>query len=135
MGWSLAADLVMLAHFSFAAFASLGGLMVLLKPRLAWLHLPVLIYAIGIELVGWICPLTPLEWNLRARAGEAGFEGGFLERYLDPILYPADWDRLHIWLGILLLLFNLAVYSGVWIRHVRRPGSGMPTEPGGPPPA
>jgi hypothetical protein len=135
VGWSLAADLVMLAHFAFAAFASLGGLMVLLKPRLAWLHLPVLIYAIGIELVGWICPLTPLEWNLRARAGEAGFEGGFLERYLDPILYPADWDRLHIWLGILLLLFNLAVYSGVWIRHVRRPGSGMPTEPGGPPPA
>ena len=125
MGWSLAADLVMLTHFAFAAFAALGGLLVLMKPRLAWLHVPVLVYAIAIELVGWVCPLTPLEWDLRARAGEAGIDGGFLERYLDPILYPADWDRLHVWLGLLLLMFNLAVYSGVWIlvRRNRRAGA------------
>jgi hypothetical protein len=122
MGWSLAADLVMLSHFAFTAFVALGGLLVLVRPRLAWLHLPALVYGILIELVGWVCPLTPLEWNLRARAGEAGIEGGFLERYLDPILYPADWERLHVWLGILLLLFNLAVYSAVLIR--RRRGAG-----------
>ncbi|MEJ2483368.1 MAG: DUF2784 domain-containing protein, partial [Gemmatimonadota bacterium] len=66
---------------------------------------------------GWTCPLTPLEWNLRSRAGESGIEGSFLERYLDPILYPTDWDRLHVWLGVLLLIFNLAVYAGVWIRY------------------
>lgn len=128
MGWSLAADLVMLTHFAFAAFAALGGLLVLMKPRLAWLHVPVLVYAIAIELVGWVCPLTPLEWDLRARAGEAGIDGGFLERYLDPILYPADWDRLHVWLGLLLLMFNLAVYSGVWILIRRNRRAGARTE-------
>jgi hypothetical protein len=128
LGWSLAADLVMLTHFAFAAFAALGGLLVLMKPRLAWLHVPVLVYAIAIELVGWVCPLTPLEWDLRARAGEAGIDGGFLERYLDPILYPADWDRLHVWLGLLLLMFNLAVYSGVWILIRRNRRAGARTE-------
>lgn len=120
MGWSLAADLVMLLHFAFAAFVALGGLVVLVRPRLAWLHLPALLYGITIELVGWVCPLTPLEWNLRARAGEAGIEGGFLEHYLGPILYPAGWDDLRLWLGLLLLLFNLAVYAGVWIQWRRR---------------
>lgn len=120
MGWSVAADLVMLLHFLFVLFAALGGLAVLLRPRLAWLHLPVLVYGIAIELVGWVCPLTPLEWELRARAGQAGIEGGFMEHYLGPILYPTNWDELHVWLGVLLLMFNAAVYAGVWIRHGRR---------------
>lgn len=120
MGWAVAADLVMLAHFMFVVFAALGGLAVLVRPRLAWLHIPVLLYGVAIELVGWVCPLTPLEWELRARAGEAGIEGGFMEHYFGPILYPANWEDLHIWLGLLLLLFNVAVYWGVWLRHGRR---------------
>jgi len=120
LGWSVAADLVMLLHFLFVLFAALGGLAVLLRPRLAWLHLPVLVYGIAIELVGWVCPLTPLEWELRARAGQAGIEGGFMEHYLGPVLYPANWAELHVWLGVLLLMFNAAVYAGVWIRHGRR---------------
>jgi hypothetical protein len=125
LGWSLAADLVMLIHFAFAAFVALGGLVVLVRPRLAWLHLPALAYGITIELVGWVCPLTPLEWNLRARAGEAGIEGGFLEHYLGPILYPAGWDDIHLWLGLLLLMFNLAVYAGVWIQRRRAADSSL----------
>jgi hypothetical protein len=121
--WSILADLVMLVHFAFVLFVAAGGLLVLVRPRVAWLHLPVLVYGVTIELVGWVCPLTPLEWNLRAQAGEAGIEGGFLERYLDPILYPADWDRLHVWLGVLVLGFNLAVYAGVWLRRRRTSGA------------
>ena len=117
MGWAVAADIVMLAHFAFVVFAALGGLAVLVRPRLAWLHVPVLLYGVAIELVGWVCPLTPLEWQLRDRAGEAGIEGGFMEHYLEPILYPANWEELHVWLGLLLLAFNVAVYSGIWVRH------------------
>ena len=123
MTLSILADLVMLVHFAFVLFVAAGGLLVLVRPRVAWLHLPALVYGVTIELVGWVCPLTPLEWNLRARAGEAGIEGGFLERYLDPILYPADWDRLHVWLGVLVLGFNLAVYAGVWLRRRRTSGA------------
>ncbi len=119
MPWSLLADVVMVVHFAFAAFVALGGLVVLVRPKVAWFHLPALLYGIAIELKGWVCPLTPLEWDLRARAGEAGIEGSFLERYLDPILYPADWDRLHVWLGVVLLVFNAALYAAL-LMHRRK---------------
>ncbi len=122
MGWSLAADLVMAAHFAFTAFVALGCLLVLVRPRLAWLHLPVLLYGVAIEIFGWTCPLTPLEWRLRSLAGEAGFGGGFLERYLGPVLYPADWERLRWLLAGLLVLFNAAVYAAVLLRR-RRAGA------------
>ena len=29
--------------------------------------------------MGWICPLTPLEVSLRRRAGDQGYDGGFIE--------------------------------------------------------
>lgn len=119
MGWSILADLVMLAHFAFTAFVALGGLLVLLRPRLAWLHLPVLGYGVAIEVFGWTCPLTPLEWRLRSLAGEAGHSGGFLETYLGPILYPEDWEGIRYLLAGLLVLFNVAVYAGVLIRARR----------------
>ncbi len=41
-----------------------------------------------VEMSGQICPLTPLEIHLRHLAGEAGYQGGFLDHYLVPLLYP-----------------------------------------------
>lgn len=119
MGWSLLADLVMAAHFAFTAFVVLGGLLALWRPRLAWLHLPFLAYGAAIEVFGWTCPLTPLEWELRSRAGGAGHAGGFLETYLGPVLYPDDWERIRWVLAAGLVLFNLAVYAAV-ARRARR---------------
>jgi cytochrome c-type biogenesis protein CcmH/NrfF len=56
--------------------------------------------------------------RLRAVAGQAGYEGGFIERYASQLLYPADWETVHLWLGICLVLLNLLIY-GVWFRQVR----------------
>ncbi len=123
MGWSILADLVMAIHFAFTAFVVLGGLLAIRRPRLARVHLPFLAYGAAIEIFGWTCPLTPLEWDLRARAGEAGHAGGFLETYLGPVLYPADWERIRWLLAGGLVLFNLAVYAAVLRRaRFRRPG-------------
>ena len=38
------------------------------------------------------CPLTPLEKSLRTSAGEAGYEGGFVEHYLVGLIYPGGID-------------------------------------------
>ena len=65
------ADVVLLAHLGFVAFVVIGGAAVLRWPRLAWVHLPAVIWAVLIEYVGWICPLTPLENALRQAGGEA----------------------------------------------------------------
>jgi hypothetical protein len=98
----------------------LGGLLVLRWTRLAWLHIPAAIWGVLIEYAGWICPLTPLENLFRTRGGEAGYSGGFIEHYIQPVLYPAGLTRgTQLVLGSLALLVNLAAYSVVIARRQR----------------
>ncbi|HLB85193.1 MAG TPA: DUF2784 domain-containing protein, partial [Steroidobacteraceae bacterium] len=66
MRYRLLADAVLIVHLAFIAFVVLGGLLVLRWPRIAWLHLPAVAWGAWIEFSGGICPLTPLEVNLRA---------------------------------------------------------------------
>ena len=108
------ADLVLVAHLAFVVFVVAGGLLVLRRPRLAWIHLPVALYGVVIEYVGFVCPLTPLEVWLRRRGGEAGYEGGFVEHYVTAALYPSGLTReAQLVLGTLVLALNAAVYARV----------------------
>jgi hypothetical protein len=114
------ADLVLVVHLAFVLFVVLGGLLVLRWPRLAWLHVPAAVWGVLIEYTGWICPLTPLENSLRERGGGAGYSGGFLEHYIQPVLYPAGLTRgTQIVLGSLALLVNLTAYGVVVARRGR----------------
>jgi hypothetical protein len=106
------ADAVVVVHALFVVFVVLGGLAVLRWPRLVWAHLPAAAWGALIEFAGWICPLTPLEKRLRLLAGEAAYEGGFIEHYLLPILYPPGLTRgTQVVLGLVVLAINLAVYG------------------------
>jgi len=117
------ADAVALLHFTFAVFVVLGGLLVLRRPRLAWLHLPVVCWGVLIEYAGWICPLTPLENSLRRRGGGAGYTGGFIDHYITAVLYPAGLTRgAQAVLGSVALLINVAVYWRL-VRGRSAPGS------------
>jgi hypothetical protein len=114
------ADLILVVHLTFVLFVVLGGLLVLRWPRAAWLHIPAAIWGVLIEYTGWICPLTPLENSLRMRGGEAGFSGGFIEHYIQPVLYPAGLTRAtQVVLGSLVLVLNLTAY-GVVVSRMRR---------------
>ncbi len=113
----LLADLVMLVHLGFVLFVVAGALLVLRHPRLAWVHVPSALYGATIEIVGWVCPLTPLEQALRRAAGSVSYSGGFIEHYVGGLLYPADWDRLRIWLGIAVLALNAAAYARLLLRR------------------
>lgn len=119
----IAADLALLIHFAFIVFVVAGGFAVLRRPRLAWLHLPVVAWGAGIELIGWVCPLTPLENALRRAAGEGGYAGGFVEHYLLPLIYPAGMTReIQIALGLFVLIVNACVYGIVALRRRRAGG-------------
>jgi uncharacterized membrane protein YhhN len=112
--------LVVGLHFAFVLFVVLGGLLVLRWPRLAYVHVPVAIYGALIELVGWICPLTPLEKTLRSKAGGAGYQGGFIEHYILPVLYPSALTRgVQLVLGLLVLAVNLVIYCYFLRRKLR----------------
>ena len=115
------ADLVLVVHLAFVLFVVLGGLLVLRWPRVAWLHVPAAVWGVLIEYTGWICPLTPLENSFRARGGEAGYSGGFIEHYIQPLLYPAGLTRsTQVVLGSLALVLNLTAYAIVVSRMRRR---------------
>ena len=50
--------------------------------------------------------------------GEDGYPGSFIERYLLPVIYPAELTReLQLLLGLLVLAVNFAVYGMLWIRQ------------------
>jgi hypothetical protein len=116
----LAADAVVLVHLAFVVFVVVGGFLVMRWPRIAWLHVPAALWGAWAELTATICPLTPLENALRRRAGEAGYEGGFIEHYLIPLLYPAGLTPGHQrWLGAFVVAINVAAYV-LAIRRARR---------------
>lgn len=125
MIYRLLADAVVGLHLAFVVFVVFGGLVVLLRPRLAWIHVPAAVWGALVELGGWVCPLTPLESRLRARAGGAGHGEGFVEHYLLPLLYPGDLTReIQIALGVLVVLINGAFYAWLAYRRSSRKESG-----------
>jgi len=114
------ADLIVMFHVLFILVVIFGGLLVLWRRWLVWLHLPVLVWGVAIELYGGICPLTPLEWSLREAAGQQGYQDGFIEHYLIPLIYPETLTRhLQLSLGLGVLLLNLLIYAWLWRRWRR----------------
>jgi hypothetical protein len=120
MSYTIAADLLVVVHLLFILFVAAGGLLTLRWPSLAWVHLPAALWGAFIELGGWICPLTPLEINLRQSAGEAAYSGEFVEHYVLPLVYPSGLTRdIQIGLGIAVLTLNGLIY-GTLIARCRR---------------
>ena len=116
----VATDLVVLLHTGFVLFVVLGGLLVLRWRRLAWAHVPAVLWGAMIEFGGWICPLTPLENSLRERSGMVMYQGDFIEHYIVLALYPANIT--HAWqlvLGSVALAVNAAIYWRV-VRMAQR---------------
>lgn len=118
MLYRLLADVVLAVHFLFIVFVVIGGLLVLRWGRVAWLHVPSVVWGAAIEFRNGVCPLTPLEKFFRQRGGQSTYEHGFIENYLLPIVYPAGMTReIQLALGIGALAVNLAIYG--WILRSR----------------
>jgi nitrate reductase gamma subunit len=128
MAYRILADLVVGVHVLFVVFVVAGGLLALRWPWAAAVHLPAAVWGTLIEFRGWICPLTPLENSLRASAGQAGYQGGFIDHYLMPVLYPAGLTQsVQLVLGSLVIAVNVVVYGLLVLR--RRARAAAKTQP------
>jgi hypothetical protein len=108
----LGADLVLLTHFVFAAFAVFGGVLVFYHPVWAWLHIPVVLWSSVVNLMSWTCPLTPLENALRVRSGQAGYSGDFIQHYIGRAVYPRGMPRqMELVAGISIVVGNVLLYA------------------------
>ena len=113
------ADAVFILHFAFVLFVVFGGLLAVRRPKLAWLHLPAVLWATAVEFFRLLCPLTTLENYLKHLGGESGYDAGFIEYYVSAILYSQFTPRMQTMLGLILLVFNVFVYWYVFSRSSR----------------
>jgi len=110
VAYRVLAEIVLALHFCFVVFVIFGGLLVLRRRSIAWLHLPAVAWGILIEFFWWTCPLTTLENRLRELGGEAGYATGFIDYYVSAVLYAPLSPQVRIALGLLLVGFNLFIY-------------------------
>jgi hypothetical protein len=118
----LLADIVLVLHVAVVAFV-VGGLLLVVAGNLRgwrWVnargfrlaHLGAILFVIAETWLGMVCPLTALETWLRAQAGAAGYGGGFIEHWLQRMLYyDVPW-----WVfAVGYSLFGLLVVAA-WVR-------------------
>lgn len=75
------------------------------------LHVLAIVWGIIAETGPWPCPLTLAEQWAMAQAGMRGFRGGFLEHYLEAIVYPNLPVNLIIACAVFVCSLNLGIYA------------------------
>ena len=102
--FSQLADFVLVLHGLFVAFVALGFVVIWIGYFAGWrfvfdlrfrlAHLLAMAFVLGESLFGMTCPLTTWETELRARAGERGYEGSFIQHWVGRLLFYECGDRL-----------------------------------------
>ena len=87
----LLADAVMLVHFGFLVFLTLGGFLAWRYRWVIGLHAAAAGWGLLSVLVGVPCPLTGWENRFRLLAGEQGLPRGFIDTYLTGVVYPTEY--------------------------------------------
>lgn len=118
MLYRIAADAVMVLHFAFIVFIAAGALLAWRWPRLVWLHLPALAWGAGTVTLGFPCPLTGVEKDLRRLAGTEGYAGGFVDHYIEDVVYPDEYSAVLRAVAVVIIVVG---YLGL-----RRRVSGSP---------
>lgn len=116
MVYRVLADAVMFVHFAFILFVAVGALLTWGWPRVAWAHVPALAWGAGTVTVGFPCPLTNLEKALERRTGGDSYNGGFIDQYLEGVVYPDEYSSMLRALAAVLIVFG---YVGLLRRSHR----------------
>ncbi|WP_222705789.1 DUF2784 domain-containing protein [Salidesulfovibrio onnuriiensis] len=124
----LLADAVLVAHVLVATFNALSLPLVWLGAWLGWafvrnpwfrfLHVGLMGFVLLETLLGWMCPLTSWESQLRAAAGQGGGPGGgFIAHWFGRLLFfdCAAWKFVAVY-GV----FYALVLLSLWWVPVRR---------------
>ena len=100
MSARLLADLLLILHVAVVLFIAGGLVAIAVGGALGWrwvrlfwwrvLHLAAMGFVAAGAVIGWICPLTVWEDALRRRVGETGYGTGFVQYWLERLLYH-DW--------------------------------------------
>jgi hypothetical protein len=116
---------ILAVHFAYLAYVVVGGFLAWRWPRTIWLHLLAAAWGLVVVVVPLACPLTVAEDWARRRAGEAGLTRGFIDRYIEGVLYP---ERFTVFLQVLAGLLVVVSWIGFLVRRRSRRDTGGKSE-------
>jgi hypothetical protein len=124
MLYRLGADAVLMLHLAFILFVVFGAFAAVRSRRWIAVHLGAVAWGCVVEMARLVCPLTNVENMLRARAGQAGYAGDFVDHYLLGLVYPAGLTRRdQLVLALAVVAVNAAIYGWLLLgRRAARPG-------------
>jgi hypothetical protein len=115
------ADVVLALHVLLVGFVVGGLVLVVLGNLRGWrwvnnlwfriAHLAAIVTVVAESWLGIVCPLTTLEMWLRAQSGAAGYSGGFVEHWLQRLLY---YDAPPSVFVVVYTAFGVAVAVSWW---------------------
>jgi Protein of Unknown function (DUF2784) len=112
-------------HFALIAFVLSGSLLALRWPRLVWLHAPVALLVLAVNVAGAPCPLTVWELDLLAAAGAPGYPDGFIDHYLlDPFGADVHTTAAQVGIYTVALIPNLVGYGLLALRSAGKRSTG-----------
>lgn len=118
------ADVVVIVHWAFGGFFLLGGFAARETHWIALVHIPLAVWVCSAFIMGWTCPLTPLENRLRKAAGERGYEGNFIDHYLGGFVgnpdgqLPSKKGRKDKIPGVAFCIIALVPYAAMLVRYL-----------------
>jgi len=125
--YQLLVSLVLALHVALVAFV-VGGLAAVIAGNLLrwrWVnalwfrlaHLGAIAVVVAQSWLDIVCPLTSLELWLRKQSGQGGYSGGFIENWLERVLY---YDAPAWVFTTVYSLFGLGVLATWWFFPPRR---------------
>jgi len=122
VGYRLLTTLILALHFAFLAFVVFGGFLAWHWPRVIWLHLAAAAWGFAVVVGRLRCPLTDAEDWSRRRAGGAGVTTGFIDRYIEGVLYP---ERYAVLMQALAAMVVVISWAGGYALYRRRRARAM----------
>jgi hypothetical protein len=111
------ASTVLVLHFCFLAYVVVGGFFVWRWPKALWPHLAAAAWGLAVVSIPLTCPLTYVEHWARRRAGETGVGRGFIDQYIEGVLYP---ERYTHYLQVLVGVLVVGSYIGAFVKYRNR---------------
>ncbi|MGI5244638.1 DUF2784 domain-containing protein [Dactylosporangium sp. CA-139066] len=112
------ATTVLVLHFCYLAYVVLGGFLVWRWPMAFWPHLAAAAWGLAVVTIPLTCPLTVLEHWARRKAGQGISDRGFIDTYIENVLYPERYTHLlQVLVGVLVVVSYAVAF--VKFRHRR----------------
>ena len=113
-------DAVVGLHFAFLGYVVAGGFFAWRRPWTALPHAGSVLWGLSGLAVPVPCPLTNLENALRTRAGEPPLHSGFIDQYVQGVLFPARLTPLvQVLVAATIAVSWIGAYARWRTRHAR----------------